>query len=69
MAEGFFVNGAGISLEALQRRVSDHLGDDVVIKPSVYNVYSLRRPVEFVVKAYSRALTVTYFVEVDLRHP
>ena len=38
MSEGFFVNGGGVSLEALRRRISEHLGSDVVIEASTYNV-------------------------------
>lgn len=38
MSQGFFVNGGGVGLEALRRRISEHLGPDIVIEPSTYNV-------------------------------
>lgn len=38
MSEAFFVNGGGVGLEALRRRIREHLGSDVVIEPSNYNV-------------------------------
>ena len=40
MSEGYFVNGKGIGLEELRRRVGEHLGSDVDIEPSSYNVGS-----------------------------
>ena len=38
MFEGFFVNGEGIGLEALRKRINEHLGPDVTNQPSTYNV-------------------------------
>ena len=38
MSKEFFVNGEGIGLEALRRRINEHLGPDVTIEPSTYNV-------------------------------
>ena len=38
MSERFFVNGGGVGLEALRRRISEHLGPYIVIEPSTYNV-------------------------------
>lgn len=36
MSGGFFVDGRGISLETLRRRVCEHLGSAVAIEPSTY---------------------------------
>ena len=38
MSEESFVNGGGTGLEALQRQIREHLGSDVIIEPSTYNV-------------------------------
>ena len=38
MSEGIFVNGGGVGLEDLRRRARQHLGSDVVIEPSSYDV-------------------------------
>ena len=38
MSERFFVDGRGIGLEDLRGRIHKHLGSDVVIEPSSYNV-------------------------------
>ena len=38
MSEGFFVSGGGIDLETLRQRINQHLGPDVAIEPSTYNV-------------------------------
>lgn len=32
------MNGGGIGLEALRRRIREHLGSDVFIEASTYNV-------------------------------
>ena len=38
MSERIFVNGGGVGLEDLRRRARQHLGSDIVIEPSSYNV-------------------------------
>ena len=38
MSQGLFVSGAGVGLEALRRRIREHLGPDVVVESSTYKV-------------------------------
>ena len=65
MSEGFFVSGGGIGLEALRKRINEHLGPDVAIEPSTYNVGC--QPLTLRLHSYicSRALVATFSVQPD----
>ena len=57
------MNGGGIGLEALRKRINEHLGPDVTIEPSTYNVSC--RPLTLRLYSYtcSRALVATFSVQ------
>lgn len=65
MSDAFFVNGGGIGLEALQRRISEHLGSEVIIEPSTYDVGSQHKPSRSSTQTYFRALKVIFSVPLN----
>ena len=52
MSEEFFVDGRGIGLEFLRKGMRKHIGTDVVIEPSSYNVSCFDKPLTFSTEAF-----------------